>query len=266
MTMNFNTNPVKMTLAIRRLRRVLDAGDAIRREAEKAIAEINADKDHSDAWKTTQRDKINTTAQGEYKDLGAIAGELVEQMVQIRRDFESGFDFTAPDWTAALTTIQAVGKALPPAAQQKIVEQFAGNPVALKALKPTFVANAWSVAAIDEQLDVFNTLEESLFYDVRYCVTLATDPLGKVQPKWETGSARRTLTRFEKSLRLDTEANAWQRELERYADDPSVPSFKRARAQRFLKNYAEELANDDPDILAKAEKRLSEDFAVPSDK
>lgn len=260
------TPSARMTLAIRRLRRILDTGDEIRRETEKGHNANNSDRDHSETWKAGQRDRLNATAQRQYKDLAKLVQEQINELKQARQDFAGSFDFTDPAFQNALFTIKTVGKKLPTPAQKAIADRFCGNPIALKSLKPLYEANTWSLANIDELLDVFTATDESLYYDCGYFVSLASDPHGQVPARWESGAIRRTLNRFEKGLRLDTSKNAHLAALEAYANDPGIQKHLRDRASRFIKNNAEELANDNHETLEKAAEKLASNFALTSER
>lgn len=263
-----NKNAINAAMAVRRIRKLLNEGEAANLRLTRKLREISNDTNLSVEGKNRASEKASAESYAEFRALAGFGKGFLNDLKAVRSAAINDFRYDDPRFQTALHTISVGGAALPRAVQAQIVDDFRGNPTALSALKPVFEKNRWYVGGINKYFELFTTDEAVLFKPLQMLVSYAgaesspiSDAMGiDVRPKWESAGVADLLRRFETAFGVDTSRSPYVVELERMRDELPAGNQTRDRIETFLKFNGKALENDDPDAIRNAENRIGNGF------
>lgn len=247
---------------IRKMNKLIADGNAATKAAEAERAAINADKDHSDTWKRSKIEAINSREQAAIRANGAKINELSDFFKGYCEAAENQFDYTDPALQQGLQMVQNMGMQLPVTVRNNIAEHFRGNPTALELLKIAFEKQQMNADYIEESRKLF--LSGQRISDVLDEITgRATCPAELANAQWQPQRVQSLMRDFEKTFGVDANVNPYLAEIHSKQNDPLLSTTQRTRIKNFLDIYGEDLANDDEHATAKAIYHLEADFQKP---
>ena len=248
------------TIAIRRIRHIDDQAKEAINTAKTARESIQADKDHSETWKSKRMNDVNQAEYTKIRELGGFITPLVKSVIASLDAMAADFSFSDVGFQSALNTISITGKVLPYPLQNNIIDNFKGNPLALKTLKVVYKKYELPNDAFAQLLVPFDPVDQEILLSAAGSAeAFATTNLAV--PQWKLYEVLSHLKRYENALGLDTSVNPYAGEIKALSEETSNPMVT-ARINAFNRVYGEALEADEEDAINAAKSKLETGFEM----
>ena len=165
----------KLTDDLRKLSKILDAGDTLVKDTASAVDRVSGNREYSLAYQEHALSDLKREHDDGLFALGSAADELMEGIEATLDEMDSHTDLNDSRLMNALNFIRTMGNAVPFRVRHEIIETFRGEPGALRCLKVLYEQNGFDMTDLQEALkpfDTFNTARmESRVELVGYATT-----------------------------------------------------------------------------------------------
>lgn len=223
-----------------RVLRLLDAGDAMRRETSRLMADVEADRDRSREWKNRTIQKLSEEAGAAYEHLGRQVYALLDRLDTQEQEMAARVDYTDQRLYRGLQMVKLLGDGFPHEARAKMVEDYRGNPFALRCIKSVFGGEGFNVDDVTAALSRFEDLSTRDAEAAGELLAYATTD-GAAR-EWRSGPVREMARRAQAAYALDFDSPIVH-ELE-HIRDTTGNKAKAASVDRWIKAHGGSVHED----------------------
>ena len=234
------TTRTDMSIKWMRVLARLRAGDQVADDTARSIAMVEADRDHSEDFKRRQADQLRKEAGQEYERLGREVYALLDDLDTQELEMSATVDYADPRLFQGLSLVKLLGGGFPNAGQERMIEDYRGDPFALRCIQSAFKSAGLDCNDVTEALSRFEDLTTRDAEAAGELLAYATTDYGARE--WRSGPVREMARRAQAAYGLDLDSPIVH-ELE-HIRDTTGDKAKAARVDRWIKAHGGSVHED----------------------